>query len=166
MTWKLSHMVVPGKNSIMSPGYAMVPSPRSSKRYDHGGIGLGIVAALEKSGNSINPVCYSESGSNETDPVRYSRRCQFAAEIDLSDHSEEYTFVTTRDGVTKIYYNDDEFVYGQNHVDRNRRRKESMQIAEESPAKKRELLRGCPDFLTTCYLCKKKLRGKDIYMYK
>ncbi|CAL9215529.1 unnamed protein product [Arabidopsis halleri] len=176
MTSKLSHMVVPGINSIItsanftasrtSPLDMKFPSPGSSKRYDNGGgIGLGIVAALEKSGIGINPVCYPATGSNGSDPVRYRRRVQLAADIDLSD-SEEYTCVTTRDGRTKVYYNEEEFEFGQNLSNGDQRWKKWIEIAEESPVKKREVLRDSPDFLTSCCLCKKKLQGKDIYMYK
>ncbi|XP_010459579.1 PREDICTED: uncharacterized protein LOC104740616 [Camelina sativa] len=162
MTWKLSHMVVPAvNNSIFSPEYSTAANRTSPKRYVDGGIGLGIVAALENSGNGIYPVCYSGTGSNGSDPVRCSRRLQFAAEI---DPSEEYTCVTTRDGLTKVYYNDREFEFGKS---RGRTwKEESMQISEESPAKKRNVIRGSPGFLTTCCLCKKKLHGQDIYMYK
>ncbi|KAG7592243.1 Zf-FLZ domain [Arabidopsis thaliana x Arabidopsis arenosa] len=176
MTWKLSHMVVPGKNSIItsenvtasrtSPLDMKFPSPGSSKRYeDGGGIGLGIVAALEKSGIGIDTVCHTGAGSIGFDLARYSKRFQFAADIDQSD-SEEYTCVTTRDGRTKVYYNEEEFEFGQNLSNGNQRSKKSIEIAEESPVKKREALRDSPNFLISCCLCKKKLRGKDIYMYK
>ncbi|KAL1207824.1 FCS-Like Zinc finger 12 [Cardamine amara subsp. amara] len=172
MTWKLSQMLVPGYKSIVSPENFTTttrkspldmkfPSPGSSKRYDNGGIGLGIVAALEKSGIGINPVCRFESGPNSTNPVRWSRRFQF----DLSE-SEKYTCVTTRGGLTKVYYNDHEFEFGHNRSDSDRGLKKSIEIAEESPANKREVLRDSPDFLSSCCLCRKKLQGKDIYMYK
>lgn len=172
-------MVVPGNRSIISPAnFTATPrrspldmkflSPGSSKRYDNGGIGLGIVAALEKSSIRINrheissPVCYSDgSGSNRSDPVYCPRRFRFfPVEIDLS---EEYTCVTTRDGLTKVYYNDDEFEFCKSRSDGDRRLNKSI---EESPAKKKEGFRDSPDFLSTCCLCKKKLQGKDIFMYK
>ncbi|VYS46557.1 unnamed protein product [Arabidopsis thaliana] len=177
MTWKLSHMVVPGKNSTISPDYFTAsrtspldmmkfPSPGISKRYDNGGgIGLGIVAALEKSSIGINPVCHTGAGSKGFDLARYSKRFQFAAGIDLSD-SEEYTCVTTRDGLTKVYYKEEEFEFGHNLLNGDQRWRKPIEIAEESPAKERRVLRDCPDFLTSCCLCKKKLQGKDIYMYK
>ncbi|XP_010477123.1 PREDICTED: uncharacterized protein LOC104756260 [Camelina sativa] len=162
MTWKLSHMVVPARNnSIFSPEYSTAVNRTNPNKYVDGGIGLGIVAALENSGNGIYPVCYSGTGSKGSDPVRCTRRLQFAAEI---EPSEEYTCVTTRDGLTKVYYNDREFEFCKS---RDRMwKEESIQISEESPAKKRNVIRGSPGFLTTCCLCKKKLDGQDIYMYK
>ncbi|ESQ34882.1 hypothetical protein EUTSA_v10008681mg [Eutrema salsugineum] len=179
-------MVLPGNRSIIiSPGNFTAspkspldmkfPSPGRSKRYDNGGIGLGIVAELEKSGifrinrHQISPrqnlVCYSESGSNRFNSVHCARRFQFPAEIEI-DLSEEYTCVTSRDGVTRVYYNDGEFEFCQNRSDSDRRWDKSMDIADKSPAKKREVLRDTPYFLSLCCLCKKKLQGKDIYMYK
>ncbi|CAF2084209.1 hypothetical protein HID58_021906 [Brassica napus] len=184
-----SHMVVPGYRSILSPGNfttsprcpldMMFPSPGGSKRYDDdGGVGLGIVAALEKSGvirinrqeisSRQNPVYYSGSGSNRSNPVHCHRRNQFEAEIELS---EEYTCVTSRrDGVSKVYYNDDEFEFRDDRPEgdrRERRLDKSTETAEESAAKKRDvLMRDSQEFLSLCCLCKKKLRGKDIYMYK
>lgn len=174
-------MVVPGNGSIILPRKFTAsrldirfPSPGSSKRYyDNGGIGLGIVAALEKSGigqdisSNQNPVCYSGSGSNTSERVRCACKINFPAEIDLS---EEYTCVTSRDGVTKVYYNGKEFEFCKNPSDgdrRDQRCNKSMGIAEESPEKKKEVVfRDSPDFLSSCCLCNKKLQGKDIYMYK
>ncbi|KAJ4916162.1 hypothetical protein Rs2_01712 [Raphanus sativus] len=176
-------MVIPGYRSIISPGNfttsprspldMRLPSPgTSSKRYDDGGVGLGIVAALEKSGGVVrinrqeisssrqNPVYYSGSGSNRSNPVHCARRNQFHAEIELS---EEYTCVTSRrDGVSKVYYRDDKFEFRDNRSesDRNERR------LDTSTAKKRDVLRDSQEFLSLCCLCKKKLGGKDIYMYK
>ncbi|KAH0877895.1 hypothetical protein HID58_065289, partial [Brassica napus] len=185
-----SHMVVPGYRSIISPGNfttsprspldMKLPSPGSTKRYDDGGVGLGIVAALEKSGSIMrlnrqeisssrqNPVYYSGSGSNRSNPVHCPRRNQFQAEIELS---EEYTRVTSRrDGVSKVYYNDEKFEFRDDRSEgdrRERRLDKSTETAEESAAKKRDvLMKDSQEFLSLCCLCKKKLRGKDIYMYK
>ncbi|CAH8381360.1 unnamed protein product [Eruca vesicaria subsp. sativa] len=174
-----SQMVVAGYRSVLSPGSFTTsprspldmrfPSPGSSKRYDDGGVGLGIVAALEKSNirqeilSRQNPVYCSGSGSNRSNPVHCARRNQFQAEIELS---EEYTCVTSRrDGVSKVYYKDDEFEFRGNRSEGNidRRDRTSTETTEESEAKKK---RDSQEFLSLCCLCKKKLLGKDIYMYK
>ncbi|CAH2036874.1 unnamed protein product [Thlaspi arvense] len=175
-----SQMVVPGNQSVLLPiNFTASPRspldmkillPGSSKRYDNGGIGLGIVAGLEKPGTRINrhqisskqnPVYYSGSGTNRSNPVHCTRRrFQYPAEVYLS---EEYTCVKSRDGPNKIYFNDDEFELCKNKSDGDRRWDKSMDITEEIPAKKWE---GGLDFLILCCLCKKKLQGKDIYMYK
>ncbi|KAJ0257364.1 FCS-Like Zinc finger 12 [Hirschfeldia incana] len=179
-------MVVPGYRSIISPGNfttsprspldMRLPSPGTSlKRYGDGGVGLGIVAALEKSGSVIrkeissrqNSVYYSGPGSNRSNPVHCARRNQFEAEIELS---EEYTCVTNRrDGVSKVYYKDDKFEFRDDRSEgdrRERRLDKSTETAEESAEKKRDVLRDSQEFLSLCCLCNKKLRGKDIYMYK
>ncbi|KFK44059.1 hypothetical protein AALP_AA1G210600 [Arabis alpina] len=165
-------MVVPGNRSVISPrNFTATPrrspldmkfsSPGNFNRYDNGGIGLGIVAALEKPTIRIisSPVC---SGSNRTDPVQCNRRFQFfQTEIDLS---EEYTCVTNRDGSTKVYYNDHDFEFCKNLLNGGDRRMNKP--IEESPAMKKEVIRDSTDSLSYCCLCKKNLKGKDIYMYK
>lgn len=163
---KLSEMLVPGSRSAIKPeDYSASPrspldlkspspSPVSSKRYGSGGVGLGIVAALEESSNGIN----------RYDPVRYSGRFR-CPEIDLSD--EEYTYVTSRDGPTKVYYSDDGFeLCGNGSEYGDRRVHKPMVIADEPPVIKRQIFRGSTEFLSSCCLCKKTLQGKDIYMYK
>ncbi|ESQ27654.1 hypothetical protein EUTSA_v10019122mg [Eutrema salsugineum] len=156
MIRKLSEMLVPGSRSAIktedytasprSPLDLKFPSPVNSKRYSSGGIGLGIVAALEES-------CI---GINRYDPVRHSGRFR-CPEIDLSE--EEYTYVTSRDGPTKVYYNEDGFELFES-VSR------PMVLVDEPPVLKRQSLGGWQEFLSSCCLCKKRLQGKDIYMYK
>uniref|UniRef100_A0A1J3JNU5 FLZ-type domain-containing protein n=1 Tax=Noccaea caerulescens TaxID=107243 RepID=A0A1J3JNU5_NOCCA len=164
MIRKLSEMLVPGSRSAIKPeDYSASPrspldlkspSPVSSKRYGSGGVGLGIVAALEE----------SSIGINRYDPVRYSGRFR-SPEIDLSD--EEYTYVKSRDGPTRVYYNEDGFeLCGNGSEYGDRRGHKPMVIADEPPVLKRQLFRDSTEFLSSCCLCKKKLQGKDIYMYK
>lgn len=164
MIRKLSEMLVPGSRSAIkpedytasprSPLDLKSPSPVNSKRYGSGGVGLGIVAALEE----------SSIGINRYDPVRYSWRFR-CPEIDLSE--EEYTYVTSRDGPTKVYYNEDGFELFENGSEEDdRRRIKPMVIAEEPPVIKRQMFRDPTEFLSSCCLCKKRLQGKDIYMYK
>ncbi|KAG2241931.1 hypothetical protein Bca52824_096225 [Brassica carinata] len=146
MIRKLSEMLVPSRSAIKpedhsasprSPLDMKFPSPVNSKRYGSGGVGLGIVAALEE----------SRIGINRYDP------------IDLSE--EEYTCVTSRDGTTKVYYSDDGFENGSGCDDR-RRHKPVVQ----PPVIKTGFRDNPTEFLNSCCLCKKRLQGKDIYMYK
>ncbi|VVA95298.1 unnamed protein product [Arabis nemorensis] len=164
MIRKLSEMLVPGTRSAIkpedytasprSPLDLKSPSPVSSKRYGSGGVGLGIVAALEE----------SSIGINRYDPVRYSGRFR-CPEIDLSE--EEYTYVTSRDGPTKVYYNDDGFeLYENSSAEDDRKKMKPMVIADELPVIKRQGFKDSTEFLSSCCLCKKRLQGKDIYMYK
>ncbi|CAN8292480.1 unnamed protein product [Cochlearia groenlandica] len=158
------HMVVPGNRSVISPlNFTVNPrtpldmkfsSPVITKWHGGGGggIGLGIVAELEKSGIGINqnPVYYSNSGLNRPDPVLSAHRFH-----EINNLSEEYTCVTSRHGSkTKVYYNDNEFEFRLNR---------SVETVEELLAEKK---RESSEFLSLCCLCKKKLQGKDIYMYK
>ncbi|CAF2181508.1 unnamed protein product [Brassica rapa] len=161
MIRKLSEMLVPGRRSATKPEDSSAsprspldmkfPSPVNSKRYSSGGIGLGIVAALED-GNI---------GSNRYDPVCYSGRFR-CPEIDLSD--EEYTYVTSPGEPTKVYYSDDGFELFENGSEYDDRRKNKPLV--EPPVIKSQNCRDATEFLSSCYLCKKRLQGKDIYMYK
>ncbi|KAG2254295.1 hypothetical protein Bca4012_057887 [Brassica carinata] len=162
MIRKLSEMLVPRSRSAIKPeDYSAsprspldlkFPSPVNSKRYGSGGVGLGIVAALEE----------SNTGINRYDPVCFSGRFR-CPEIDLSE--EEYTYVTSRDGTTKVYYNDDGFKLFQNGTEYDDRRRQKPTV--EPPVIKRQVCRDDPtEFLSSCCLCKKRLQGKDIYMYK
>ncbi|KAG7587080.1 Zf-FLZ domain [Arabidopsis thaliana x Arabidopsis arenosa] len=161
MIRKLSEMLVPRSRSAAikpeeytasprSPLDLNFPSPVNSKRFGSGGVGLGIVAALEETSNGIN----------RHDPVRYSGRFK-CPEIDLSD--EEYTYVTSPNGLTKVYYNDDGFELCENDY---RKVHKPMVIVDEPPVIKRQSYRDPTEFLSSCCLCKKKLQGKDVYMYK
>ncbi|KAL1216698.1 FCS-Like Zinc finger 13 [Cardamine amara subsp. amara] len=156
MIRKLSEMLVPRSRSAAikpedytasprSPLDLNFPSPVNSKRFGSGGVGLGIVAALEET-------------NIRHDPVRYSGRFRCPeAEIDLLDE-EEYTYVTSCDGSTKVYYSDDGFELCE---------KPMVVIAtNEPPVIKRQSFKDTTEFLSSCCLCKKKLQGKDIYMYK
>ncbi|CAH2067323.1 unnamed protein product [Thlaspi arvense] len=157
MIRKLSEMLVPRSRSAIKPeDYSSsprgpldlkFPSPVNSKRYGSGGIGLGIVAALEE----------SSIGINRYDSVRYSGRFR-CPEIDLSE--EEYTYVTSRDGPTKVYYSDDGFELFENNGSK------PMVIPDEPPVIEGRMFRDSTEFLSSCCLCKKRLQGKDIYMYK
>ncbi|KAF3516519.1 hypothetical protein DY000_02063919 [Brassica cretica] len=162
MIRKLSEMLVPRSRSAIKPeDYSAsprspldmkFPSPVNSKRYGSGGVGLGIVAALEE----------SRIGINRYDPVCFSGRFR-GPEIDLSE--EEYTCVTSRDGTTKVYYNDDGFELFENGSGCDDRRRHKPMV--QPPVIKRRVFRDNPtEFLSSCCLCKKRLQGKDIYMYK
>ncbi|KAJ4883799.1 hypothetical protein Rs2_33892 [Raphanus sativus] len=137
--------------SPRSPLDLKFPSPVNSNRYGSGGVGLGIVAALEE----------SNTGINRYDPVCFSGRFR-CPEIDLSE--EEYTCVTSRDGPTRVYYNEEGFELVENGSEFDDRRRQKPMV--EPPVTKRQIRREPTEFLSSCCLCKKRLQGKDIYMYK
>ncbi|CAN8234734.1 unnamed protein product [Cochlearia groenlandica] len=165
MIRKLSEMLVPRNRTATKPEDSTAsprspldlkfPSPVNSKRFDSGVVGLGIVASLEE----------TNTGLNRYDPVRNSGRFR-SPEIDLSD--EEYTYVTSRDGSTKVYYSEEEFEFYDNRSDyEDRRLIKPVVIVDEPPVIKRHVFNNdSAEFLSFCCLCKKRLQGKDIYIYK
>ncbi|KAJ7979216.1 DUF581 domain-containing protein [Quillaja saponaria] len=142
---------------------------RGLKNYDLGGVGLGIVVTLAKKtfegGGEILPK-YVISGSNlnrtnpiPVHPVKKNDGFQFQRngfnEIDVESFEED-TYVTCHvpnKTFTKLYYNGGE-------AQNLRPGYQNQRYAEA------ESSFPTSDFLSSCHLCKKKLHGKDIYMYR
>ncbi|KAI4335182.1 hypothetical protein L6164_013852 [Bauhinia variegata] len=177
MIGKLSELLISGAGSPRSPLdlNSKMQSPRGLKNYDLGGVGLGIVAALDKScesGREILPkyaVCSSNLNRSGPIPVHSIKNPdgfqKGVNEIDVGS-LEDYTYVTyhvPEKAITKVYYDGGEVV-GCRHVN-NKNSNFSVQtripenLHEESPFL-------TSDFLSSCHLCRKKLHGKDIYMYR
>ncbi|KAJ0030858.1 hypothetical protein Pint_13539 [Pistacia integerrima] len=175
---KLSALLVSGNraagfldmgSSPRGPLDLKIQSPRGLKCYDVGGVGLGIVAALEKCSSSSSDggreilakfaVCSPTSFSKSSPiPVRSGRNCDRCEMESL----EDYTYVTCHGpnkSFTKVYYDGDE-------------RKISSgddRIIKESPARvvaEETSVYPTSEFMSSCNLCRKKLHGKDIYMYR
>lgn len=153
--------------SPRSPLDLKIQSPRGLKNYDHfGGIGLGIVAALDKSSDHGGEILakYAVSGPNlgrsGPVPVIPGKNCvglRVGFEELHTDSSEDYTYVTchrpNNKSFTKVYFNGHETTAFRK---------------QESPAKFSDDMPAFPtsDFLSSCNLCRKNLQGKDIYMYR
>ncbi|XP_039006479.1 FCS-Like Zinc finger 13-like [Hibiscus syriacus] len=156
---KLSELLVSGnKPRFFNP---VIPldfkssSPKSSKRYDIGGVGLGIVAALEKSTfTDCRNRAICSSNLNRSNAVVVDSGRGFDRLKGRTDDSEEdYTHVISRrpgKSSTQVYYNGDDDV------------KENP----EARLAKDDVVYPTSDFLASCHLCRKKLHGKDIYMYR
>ncbi|KAJ7956011.1 DUF581 domain-containing protein [Quillaja saponaria] len=145
-------------------------SPRGLKNYDLGGVGLGIVVALDKKsyeGGREVLLKYAISGSNlnrsnpiPVHPIKNQDGFQFRKggfnEIDVGSLEEDYTYVTSHvpnKTFTKVYFNG-----GEAQILSSGYQKQRHVEAEPSfPTS---------DFLSSCHLCRKKLHGKDIYMYR
>nr|GMD30268.1 protein mard1 [Ipomoea batatas] len=115
-------------------------SPRSPlKSFDLGGVGLAIVAALEKS---------CERGEIAGRKVVCSRNSRRSVPIPVSSGRIPARIVG---------------IYGEVPSSRNNR----PSVFMISPARLGDIP-ACPDsdFLSSCHLCRKKLSGKDIYMYR
>ncbi|XP_057468045.1 FCS-Like Zinc finger 14 [Actinidia eriantha] len=156
-----------------------IQSPRGLKNYDVGGVGLGIVAALEKSGDSgcenktvfgqnltrSNPIPVKQGNTNNCGRNRVGME-----ELEM-DRLEDYTFVTchgpNKSYTTRVYCDGGQ--YGHDITSFERRSKNhGFALFEISPARFGEETTPYPasDFLSSCHLCQKKLHGKDIYMYR
>ncbi|KAE9464588.1 hypothetical protein C3L33_03505, partial [Rhododendron williamsianum] len=152
--------------SPRSPLDVKIQSPRVLKNiYDLGGVGLGIVAALEKSGDS-------GPDTRASKPKRVG-----GMELD-DDLEEDYTFVTfhgpNKDYDTRVYCDNGVEIGrsggGHDRMVIDKRSKNCGHVAafDISPARFGDDTRACPgsDFLSSCHLCQKKLHGRDIYMYR
>ncbi|KHN07883.1 FCS-Like Zinc finger 13-like [Glycine soja] len=149
----------------------MMQSPRGLKNYDLGGVGLGIVVALDKSNNEVaarevlpkHTVCTSNLNRSGPIPVHYTKNPD---EFDV----EEYTYVTCRvpnKTFTKVYYDGGEgdIIRRQNN-NNNKNNVVVLRRTEPQPLIEPESSYPTSSFLSSCHLCGKKLHGKDIYMYR
>ncbi|KZV47129.1 hypothetical protein F511_30947 [Dorcoceras hygrometricum] len=165
--------VVTSSRSHLEP---RAQSPRGIKCFDFGGVGLGIVAALEKSGDRggetpANIALFNRNMSRSNPiPVKNPLRVGgYLEEFDM-ESSEEYTVVTSHGPdthCTKVYYSGIE--HGRKGHERAPFRIQSSKasVFHISPPRFWDVA-GAPatDFLSSCNLCKKQLHGKDIYMYR
>lgn len=173
MIGKLSALLVSGNRAGFSdvgtsprgPLDLKIQSPRCGLRcYDVGGVGLGIVAALEKSSTDCGheilakfAVCSNKKSISPPVDVRSGKNCDGCFQDLEIESLEDYTYVTCHGpdnkSVTRVYYDG------------------SVTTVKESSARFVEddvsaAYYPTSDFLSSCHLCKKKLHGKDIYMYR
>ncbi|KAE9604656.1 putative Zf-FLZ domain-containing protein [Lupinus albus] len=150
-------------------------SSKGLKSYDLGGVGLGIVVALDNKSSEIGREtlpkhAVSTTKLNRSRPIQVqSMKDQHGFhqkgvnEIDVGS-SEDYTYVTKHVAnrtITRVYYDGGEDgIVRHNNVGVFRRTPPTPIIVEPEPSF------PTSDFLTSCHLCRKKLHGKDIYMYR
>ena len=179
MIGKLSELLVAGGRAVAlsdttgSPRgpLDMKASPRGLKGYDLGGVGLKIVVALDKpceSAHEILPkhaVCVPNLNRSGPIPVHSTRNpdgFQSVKEnIDVGS-LEDYTYVTCHvpnKTFTKVYYDGGQGYNNNNNINVGvLRRTQPPAFPEPSfPTS---------SFLSSCHLCRKKLDGEDIYMYR
>ncbi|KAE8731986.1 Oligouridylate binding protein 1B isoform 1 [Hibiscus syriacus] len=161
MIGQVSELLVSGKNpGFFSDGATgptgsldiKTPSPRGVKRFDVGGVGLGIVAALDKSSADS---CRHAICSSDLIVVNSGRNCDgFRGRYeDLEmENLEEITYVIShgsgKSSSTKVYYGG---------CEQRRKCNNGARFVEEFSY-------PTSDFLSCCHLCRKQLHGKDIYM--
>ena len=182
MIGKLTELLVSGNKpgisdvatSPKSPLDFKTTSPRCLKRYDAGGVGLGIVAALEKSTTDScrHAICSSNLNRSNAILVNSGKNCERlrGRNEDLEMESlENYTYVTSRGpgkSSTKVYYDG-----GEQRSSRGHDRNGFGAVKETTQPAARFVEDDVPtyptsDFLSSCHLCRKKLHGRDIYMYR
>ncbi|KAH9618158.1 hypothetical protein KSS87_010156 [Heliosperma pusillum] len=175
--------VVECATSPRSPLDYRILSPRSPKNYDQqGGVGLGIVVALNNNTSNSNyyggeilakyalngPFSYRSNPipMNNSSSINYNKYegADYEELDDMSD--EEFTYVTchvpNKPKTTRVYY--DGVAYG--HVTRSGINQNLGVFTISSPATSFDYTSSNSHFLSSCHLCKKTLHGKDIYMYR
>lgn len=194
MIGRLSEILISGHHgrflavstSPRSPLDYKIQSPRGLKNYDLGGVGLGIVAALEKSGGDGGhevlakcAICSPNLNRSHPIPVHSGKVCErFKGggfeEMEM-ESLENYTYVTSRGpnkSFTKVYYDGVEhgnIGHDRTGFDGRCNKFGVIPMSKESPARFVEedvSVYPTSDFLSSCHLCRKKLHGKDIYMYR
>ncbi|KAI3924819.1 hypothetical protein MKW98_031070 [Papaver atlanticum] len=126
-------------------------SPRYSKNRTGGGVGLGIVAALETFSCTVDgekTVTKLTCGTNPSNPIAISTISKYTNGINLKGF-EGLGSVEMRS--QRLY------------------KWRQVGVFYESPSYNTSpVTRDYPlsDFLSSCFLCRKKLHGKDIYMYR
>ncbi|KAE8675055.1 Oligouridylate binding protein 1B isoform 1 [Hibiscus syriacus] len=159
--------------SPKSPLGLKTPSPRGSKRYDAtGGVGLGIIASLEKSTRRSIPSPRNAIAVNHGNNNGVFKGGFEGLEM------EDYTIVITHHGPgkssTKMYFHEQQLQEQQrrrrsNHVSLGHDRNGFLGAIKETSSTARFVEDDeypTSDFLSSCHLCKKKLHGKDIFMYR
>jgi len=137
-------------------GSMTMQSPRGLKNYHLGGVGLGIVVALDKSSNEEVLPKHAVCTSN----------LKIQDEFDV----EEYTYVTRHvpnKTLTKVYYHGGEGeIQRHDYSNNNNNLGMFRKTAPQQPLFESESSYPTSNFLSSCNLCEKKLHGKDIYMYR
>ncbi|XP_068641042.1 FCS-Like Zinc finger 14-like [Aristolochia californica] len=158
---KLSLSIFTSFSESLSPSPHFSKSPRN---FDQSLVGLGIVAAMNDSAGSGDSRVVVSPRSDPI-PILSARPGVkfkgFARKEEDMDVSESYTCVISRVGDDRVrkreYFDGAEGVRG-NHMGNSAVFFTSPQVAVPAAGKE--------DFLSSCYLCRKKLHGLDIFMYR
>ncbi|KAF8388703.1 hypothetical protein HHK36_025383 [Tetracentron sinense] len=136
--------------SPKSPLDFKIRSPRGLKNCDLGGVGLGIVAALEKSGG-----CRGET------PPKFIVGSLNLNRYDPIPVGSSKTMGYRENNIAR----DSKAGHDRSGFDR---RCKNVGVFSESPPEYSQVFPAIPmsDFLSSCHLCRKKLHGQDIYMYR
>lgn len=176
--------IIPGDRRAFSDAISSPTSPVESKirssngwrNRDLGGVGLAIVAALDKSSSESRAKLIVGSLSlSKSDPIPIGLRknsYKSRGGFDELRCSESYTFVTShvsnKTTITRVGCDGKEGGGGEFHGSEFDRRLRTFGMFFASPPGFIEEIPATlkADFLSSCYLCRKKLHGRDIYMYR
>jgi hypothetical protein len=144
-----------------------IQSHRTMKNYDLGGVGLGIVAALEKSStNESHAIC--SNSKMKSNPIPVVSGHQRRVEEEEIESLENYTYVTchgpNNKSFTQVYYDHSLNQIASSTHEQNQKHKLVISHSHGDSLCENDF--PTSDFLSACNLCKKKLHGKDIYMYR
>ncbi|CAL5184689.1 unnamed protein product [Lathyrus oleraceus] len=154
-----------------------------SPKFGGGGVGLGIVVALDKSEETGYEVVPKQHVCTSPIPIQKHQQNRLFENAILVGSPEDYTYVTYRDEsnkpVTKVFYDAGEesgilrhdyyYNYNNNNTSKNNNNN-NVGVFRRSPPTQ-TFLEAEPsfltlDFLNSCHLCKMNLDGKDIFMYR
>ncbi|XP_008782815.2 FCS-Like Zinc finger 14-like isoform X2 [Phoenix dactylifera] len=152
-----------------TPTAAVACSPtacRSRRSFADGAVGLGIVAAISGGGGRGRPAALTRSEPIPISPTRALAAAR-PPEPDEGALSESYTCVISHVGGNsvrkRVYFGDGSEVVT---MDVRRRREVIFETPPPIPPPKPAIPFAAMDLLSHCHLCKKKLEGIDIYMYR
>ncbi|KAL3332099.1 hypothetical protein AABB24_032621 [Solanum stoloniferum] len=131
-------------------------SPRKFEDPNGAVVGLGIVAAMNKNSNSRAAIIAISPRSTTSNPIPIFTSFNKKPSIEEMEMCEEYTCVISHVGtnlVKKREYFDGQFIGKSNS---NAYQKTVNHTTSFTMA----------DFLNSCFLCKKQLKGLDIFMYR
>ncbi|KAK9101578.1 hypothetical protein Scep_025008 [Stephania cephalantha] len=187
---KLPDRSIPGDRATVPDPITSPKSPldikiRSPRGFTGGGIGLGIVAALEinsgtgnaSDGQSPAKLIVGSRNLSRSDPIPIGGGTKTTPPRSFiisggtgarGDWFEDYTCVTSHHGpnnkpITKIFFDEDQFCGGghrREYLETAHGSSAVMNTGERTPAY------PSSSFLSSCYLCRKTLHGRDIYMYR
>ncbi|KAK1365147.1 FCS-Like Zinc finger 13-like [Heracleum sosnowskyi] len=151
--------------------FTKIQSPRVLNNYGGAvGVGLGIVAALEK--NIETSSCLQTQGFyNKSVPISVGCvRNRGNAEQNDGDSLEDFTYVTSygpnKKSHTRVYYDGCEKSRNRSvRISSKNHRACVFYICPETSSSTVQSS-GRSDFLSSCHMCRKKLHGEDIYMYR
>lgn len=138
--------------------YSSNKSPKKFEDPNGAVVGLGIVAAMNKNSNSSILAISPRSTTSNPIPI-FTKKSSPKPSIEEMEMCEEYTCVISHVGtnlIKKREYFDGQFIGNSNS---NAYQKAAIAVNHTESF-------TMADFLNSCFLCKKQLKGLDIFMYR